>query len=857
MLNFLDIFMISMDLFASVKLLSTPRLVVLCSLFYFITVQSENTRLMNGDFPFEGRVEVFYNGEWGTVCDDHWGIEEAEVVCKDLDYIGADLALVYAAFGPGSGPIWMDNTFCYGGEEDLFECSRSHQIGTHDCAHADDASVVCTARGSLRLVNGTTNYAGILQIMGNSSGTWNGVCGDTWSPEAGEVACRQLGFSGYLSSDLVAKSNSSIYRHDNDTRAFLGGFRCHGNERRLEACLDAEWSSVDTCTGSEDVYLVCDRTDVRLVDGSEPHEGRVEVFYGATWGTVCDDDWDINDANVVCRQVGYSYGAFEAPRNSAFGAADGPILLDDLQCYGWEHSLFSCGHSGLANDNCNHRTDAGAVCLRKEKQVRLLGGFTSYEGVVQVYEDGVWKTVCDVDNNWGREEREVVCRQLGYEVDADYRTPVTVSEVIGETLTANYFCSGQEDRLTQECTRHLYVGGNECRPENVAQTRCSKPKDLEVRLINEDYAGQGVLEIFHSGSWATVNSLSAQQAEVVCRQLGYEAVMEIYDEGEFGFGFGLIFGIETIVCGGDEDDLRECVGNVTEVEFPRHSKDIALMCRPHESIGTIAARLFSYDNLQWKGRLEVYVGYGIWGSVCSSEGWGHSEAQAVCRQLNFGTGSHAKVLDASEFPESYGTIAFSNVDCDSDDSSLRECQYGAWGQKDCGHHQDVGIDCYYYEVNPSEPDNSQGTSIPVWEIILITLMAMFMLLILSGLAIYQQGRRKRRPGTSPIHTGPTASRDDVVPASYNPTCELTEPPPDYRPPTPPPVESPPSYESVVIPTNKRNEDHTAPRADNGTDDDHDNGDDRHYVSGMPREIEIDRHGTTPRVMYQRTDSVFI
>ena len=100
---------------------------------------------------------------------------------------------------------------------------------------------------------------------------------------------------------------------------------------------------------------------MRLVGGSGPHEGRVEVYHNGTWGTVCHHFWDLQDAMVVCRQLGYGT-AVGALGFAAFGEGRGPIWYSNVQCSGHEANLVQCAHSGLGVHNCNHSRDAGVIC---------------------------------------------------------------------------------------------------------------------------------------------------------------------------------------------------------------------------------------------------------------------------------------------------------------------------------------------------------------------------------------------------------------------------------------------------------------------------------------------------------------
>ncbi|XP_070205363.1 uncharacterized protein [Littorina saxatilis] len=102
-------------------------------------------RLVGGLHSREGRVEVFNNGSWGTVCDDYWGVLDARVVCRQLGFnTSAATAYILARFGKGGAgsPIWLDDVHCVGSESRLVNCPAD-LIGDHDCEHYEDAGVSC------------------------------------------------------------------------------------------------------------------------------------------------------------------------------------------------------------------------------------------------------------------------------------------------------------------------------------------------------------------------------------------------------------------------------------------------------------------------------------------------------------------------------------------------------------------------------------------------------------------------------------------------------------------------------------------------------------------------------------------
>ncbi|NXD60758.1 SRB4D protein, partial [Corvus moneduloides] len=156
--------------------------------------------------------------------------------------------------------------------------------------------------------------AGRVQVL--HEGRWGGVCAHTWDLAAAQVSCRQLGCGPALEASKVSAGGDEL--------TWVEAVRCNGTEGNLLECQVQVWGAprcphaTVTCAapagGPRPGERTCPRSlrlpgeqpeegQVRLAGGPHRCAGRVEVFHAGRWGTVCDDAWDMADAQVTCRQV--------------------------------------------------------------------------------------------------------------------------------------------------------------------------------------------------------------------------------------------------------------------------------------------------------------------------------------------------------------------------------------------------------------------------------------------------------------------------------------------------------------------------------------------------------------------------
>ncbi|XP_010773653.1 lysyl oxidase homolog 3B [Notothenia coriiceps] len=492
--------------------------------------QTEQLRVRLSGYPRkhnEGRVELFYKGEWGTICDDDFAIANANVLCRQLGFVEATGWTHSAKYGKGQGKIWLDNVQCNGGERSIDSC-KSRGWGNSDCTHDEDAGVVCkderipgfvesnvidaqvdekqieevrlrpvvaTARKKLPITEG------VVEVKYKDG--WAQICDLRWSIKNTHVVCGMLGFpherkvnknfykllkkraAEKVSRPKVnvsaggrqtpkAKANSKTKQSSPGKRLYLErqknhfhvhSVACVGTEIHLAAC-PLEFSkpnATSSCEGGMPAVVSCMPGPLFIQNNGLKKKLKISRI-NAT-GKFSSQ---IYSRNSVLSQKGMEQGM-------------GPIYMNEVKCVGQERSIWNCPFKNITSEDCQHVEDAAVRCnvpyMGVEHSIRLAGGRTRYEGRLEVLSldsNGTlsWGLICG--ETWNTREAMVACRQLGlgYANQGVQETWYWDSSNVTEMIMSGVKCTGNEMSLSQ-CQHHKTVSCQKAAAKFAAGVICS------------------------------------------------------------------------------------------------------------------------------------------------------------------------------------------------------------------------------------------------------------------------------------------------------------------------------------------------------------------------------------------------
>ncbi|XP_037396073.1 scavenger receptor cysteine-rich type 1 protein M130-like isoform X2 [Pygocentrus nattereri] len=624
---------------------------------------ADNVRLVDGGSRCAGRVEVLHRGQWGTVCDDYWDMTAAAVVCRELRCGEAVDVLSKAHFGPGSGPVWMDDVYCSGSESTLKNC-LSAEWGNHNCDHSKDAGVICA---EVRLF-GASRCSGRVEVLRGE--TWSTVCEADFDQQDAEVVCREVGCGlpvEVLGAAAFGRGEGQVWSEE---------LQCRGNESQIHFCPTSS-SHKHNCSHDSDVGLVCSDS-VRLVNGDSRCAGRVEVLHRGQWGTVCSRGCDMTAAAVVCRELGCGEPA-EQPQYGRFGPGSGQIWMDYLHCSGSESTLKHCSSLGWGKHECGHYDDCGVIC--SGRMSRLTDGPHLCSGRVEVLYGETWSTVCDAD--FDLQDAEVVCRELGCGLPVEVLGAAAFGRGEGQVWSEELQCRGNESQI--------YF----CQKTSSFKRSCSHESDVglvcagytEARLVNGSDSCSGRVELQYLSERGSVCDVSwdMRAASVLCGQLNCGSAVAVLGSDWFGEGSGQIWA-DVFDCQGNETHLSKCPISSWSRTACSHKQDTGVICSV-SSLEFHEGRVRLSGGMKCEGEVEVYF-MQDWRRVLL-DSWSESEASVVCRQL--GCGSVFSFSSSSTSSPEHSHMCVTGFNCSGSEAHLGNCSSAQ--AVNCSSREQLSVTC--------------------------------------------------------------------------------------------------------------------------------------------------------------------
>ncbi|XP_033116626.1 deleted in malignant brain tumors 1 protein-like [Anneissia japonica] len=685
-----------------------------------LSVNNFDVRLVDGVYLNVGRLEVYYNGTWGRVCDRHWNDDSADVVCRQLGYARADPWLGSYTIQEGSGPLHFEYFSCTGSESNLQECTNMMWDVNHDCDST--VKIQCTyesglyyAQGEARLIGEQikgANKGGILEVY--LFGEWRTVCSRGWDNDEGKVVCKQLGYEGAVdhTGHLDEYDKSLVI-----SRTVHGyAIDCTGKESTLEDCVFYANKLNIGCTHEDDVAPTC---------------GKVGFSGGAIAGIVIGSLFGSFLFYHIClKPTCEKHKAAKARRTRA--ASQSPRATSGTSATNANATVATPDTtSEPATSNTDIELDLAVPSATPSSEppsyeVRLVDGVYLNVGRLEVYYNGTWGRVCD--RHWNDDSADVVCRQLGYARADPWLGSYTIQELVATTLVVHGSRAEAYPRwklpepsiLSPEYLRVRDSGGlavsttgSICVSLILLKIRMIFALEVtilwtltasvysaatgfsSVRLVDGYYVNVGRLEVYYNEQWTNVcdDQWTEANSQVVCNQLGYmrpEDWVAGYYIGGGSAPYELNFH-----CNGGESVLLDC--STSEYNNFYCYNTVQLQCTSeYDYHSQFDARLVG-GNDDLEGIAEVYL-YGTWGTLCAFE-WKESHSEVLCRQL--GSESAGEYRNAYEFDtteiSNIPTHQF-NIDCYGGESYLSSCTLLPEDFSECIYTTDkVALSCRNYD----------------------------------------------------------------------------------------------------------------------------------------------------------------
>ena len=717
-------------------------------IFILVCIESTATsevavRLVgNNSLPHAGRLEIYYNDTWGTVCGDYFHDTDAQVACHMLGFARLGF-YVRNYYGRGSGPIWLDDVNCTGNELSLAECGH-YSWGVHNCRHHDDASIVCDNS------NCSTSHPGCDAVCNtNVRSLYHRLLQGTYSRyqlqsfcEAWNNCSRNLQLDGCAISDLSIKVlQYSAWRQ----------FRVYRlTQQRYNEVVGSMHHLCSDIETQYEIYRTCYQSDLYNA-----------LREGCGYGSY------IRCSSLQSRKYCYARKIRENCNTSAADINMLKMIVYGTQVMQIVESFCAINFDQLIGNKSDLSEIINSMPIAK---VRLAGDDSLlHAGRLEIYYNKEWGTVCS--DYFDDLDAHVACYMLGFG-----RFGLSIRSYYGSGSGPIWLddldCTGNELSLA-ECGHHGWGVHNcghyrdayiVCDNSNCStgHSSCDAVWNTDVRRV---YHGllQGTYSRYQlqsfCGAWSNcsenlqldgcaINDLSIKVLQYsawrqfknyyhVQQQRYNEAVdflhhlcsdivphdeiyrpcyqSDLYNALREGCGYTSNSGrscsflqsrkycyarkiqencntsaadtniLKMIIYGTQVMQTVEssCALNIDQLIG--NKSDVSEIVN---SIPTVKVRLAGYNRPPNVGRLEIYYN-DTWGTVCDN-GFDDRDAQVACYMLGYGRyGAFIHQIYGS----GSGPIWLDAVYCTGNELSLAECGHDIWGVHDCDHYEDVSITC--------------------------------------------------------------------------------------------------------------------------------------------------------------------